>query len=115
MLQLSDGTQLECQFFGLASAGVLYIDIPNMTIPEAVSKFGDSNATKKMTYTIPNETVIREGFTVLLGVQIPAADATVVRVTMRKPYTDESEESQEVLQYKAALEMLGIETGVNES
>ena len=36
-----------------------------------------------------NETIVREGFTKILGVEIPSTSGDIVRVSMRKPYMDE--------------------------
>lgn len=89
MLILNDGTELECTLFGLASVGILYIDIVGGTLTNMLEIFSDKNKTKRMTYKTQNEEVIRDGFTTILGVQLPSADSNTVRVSIRKPYADE--------------------------
>lgn len=91
---LNDGTEYECTFFGLASVGIQYVDVVGQTMKEAMDKFSDTAATAVMTYvteddTGKQQTVVRKGFTTLLGVQLPAADGNTVRVSLRRPYADE--------------------------
>ena len=89
MLILNDGTELECTLFGLAGVGILYIDIVGGTLTNMLEIFSDKNKTKRMTYKTQNEEVIRDGFTTILGVQLPSADSNTVRISIRKPYSDE--------------------------
>ena len=109
---LSNKNEYECTFCGLSSVGILYIDIKGTDLTGALTEFSSQSNTEKIIYRTPLSDTLYEGFTKLLGVEY-VIDGSTVRVSMRKPYTDEAEESQEVLQYKAALELLGIETGVN--
>ena len=89
MLVLNDGTELECTLFGLTSVWILYIDIVGGTLTNMLEIFSDKNKTKRMTYKTQNEEVIRDGFTTILGVQLPSADSNTVRISLRKPYADE--------------------------
>ena len=89
MLIFNYGTELECTLFGLASVGILYIDIVGGTLTNMLEIFSDKNRTKRMTYKTQNEEVIRDGFTTILGVQLPSADSNTVRISIRKPYADE--------------------------
>lgn len=113
-ISLADGTVLPCDFFGYAaSAGLQYIDVPDVTVAEAASLFSDPEKTSRITFENASETAIREGFTVCAGITV---SDNVCRVMMRRPYA-ESEDNEaleaaqaEVAQYKAALELLGIDT-----
>ncbi len=88
-ITLADGTEYECRLFGLASVGILYIDLIGATLLQALTDFSDTEKTKRIICENQNETVTREGFTKILGVEIPSAEWDTVRVSLRKPYADE--------------------------
>ena len=88
-LTLADGTEYDCRLFGLASVGILYIDLVGTTLLQALTDFSSSEKTSKMVCVNENETIVREGFTKILGVEIPSTSGDIVRVSMRKPYVDE--------------------------
>lgn len=97
--------------------GDMYIDIPNITMSEAFNTFSNPEKTKRMEFRSGDSITTFEGFTILGGVENPYNLPDTVRVTMRKG-VDATEEAlataqSEAAQYKAALELLGIETGVN--
>lgn len=111
---LADGTEFPCDFFGYAeSVGWQYIDIPDITLADAASVFSDSEKTSRIVFKNSSDTVVREGFTVCVGVTITEG---ICRITMRRPYaqpedTQALEEAKaEAAEYKAALELLGITT-----
>lgn len=117
-LILADGTQFEYTLGGAVSMiGDMYIDIPNISILEAVNAFSDPEKTKHMEFWAGGSVSAFDNYTVLGGVENPYNLPNTVRVTMRKGL-DTTEEAlvaaqSEAAQYKAALELLGIETGVN--
>lgn len=117
-LILADGTQFEYTLGGAVSMiGDMYIDIPNISILEAVNAFSDPEKTKHMEFWAGGSVSAFDNYTVLGGVENPYNLPNTVRVTMRKG-VDTTEEAlvaaqSEAAQYKAALELLGIETGVN--
>lgn len=113
-ITLADGVEFPCNFFGYAeSIGWQYIDIPNITLAEAASIFSDLEKTSRITFTNFSDTVVREGFTVCVGVTLTE---DVCRITMRRPYVQPGdtqalgEAKAEAAEYKAALELLGITT-----
>lgn len=89
MLQLADGTQFECEFFGLSSVGILYIDLVGVSLADAINTFTNAEKTNHMVYEAGGETVVRDSFTVCLGANLPSVDLNNVRISMRKPYSDE--------------------------
>ena len=119
-LILNDGSKLEYTLGGAVSMiGDMYIDIPNITLTKAVIIFSNTEKTKHMEFWSGGSVAAFDGFTELGGVEVPYNLPDTVRITMRKG-ADTTEESlsaalSEAAQYKAALELLGIETEVNES
>ena len=119
-LILNDGSKLEYTLGGAVSMiGDMYIDIPNITLTKAVIIFSNTEKTKHMEFWSGGSVAAFDGFTELGGVEVPYNLPDTVRITMRKG-ADTTEEAlssalSEAAQYKAALELLGIETGVNES
>ena len=117
---LNDGSKLEYTLGGAVSMiGDMYIDIPNITLTKAVIIFSNTEKTKHMEFWSGGSVAAFDGFTELGGVEVPYNLPDTVRITMRKG-ADTTEEAlsaalSESAQYKAALELLGIETGVNES
>lgn len=88
-ITLADGTEYECRLFGLASVGILYIDLIGVTLLQALTDFSNAEKTARIICENQNETVTREGFTKILGVEIPSVEGNAVRVSLRKPYADE--------------------------
>ena len=117
-LILNDGSKLEYTLGGAVSMiGDMYIDIPNITLTKAVIIFSNTEKTKHMEFWSGGSVAVFDGFTELGGVEVPYNLPDTVRITMRKG-ADTTEEAlsaalSEAAQYKAALEMLGIETEVN--
>ena len=117
-LILNDGSKLEYTLGGAVSMiGDMYIDIPNITLTKAVIIFSNTEITKHMEFWSGGSVAAFDGFTELGGVEVPYNLPDTVRITMRKG-ADTTEEAlsaalSEAAQYKAALELLGIETGVN--
>ena len=119
-LILNDGSKLEYTLGGAVSMiGDMYIDIPNITLTKAVIIFSNTEKTKHMEFWSGGSVAAFDGFTELGGVEVPYNLPDTVRITMRKG-ADTTEEAlsaalSEAAQYKAARELLGIETEVNES
>ena len=119
-LILNDGSKLEYTLGGAVSMiGDMYIDIPNITLTKAVIIFSNTEKTKHIEFWSGGSVAAFDGFTELGGVEVPYNLPDTVRITMRKG-ADTTEEAlsaalSEAAQYKAALELLGIETEVNES
>ena len=119
-LIFNDGSKLEYTLGGAVSMiGDMYIDIPNITLTKAVIIFSNTEKTKHMEFWSGGSVAAFDGFTELGGVEVPYNLPDTVRITMRKG-ADTTEEAlsaalSEAAQYKAALELLGIETEVNES
>ena len=119
-LVLADGSEYEYTLGGaVSSIGDMYIDISNISMSRAFIIFSNSEKTKHMEFRSGDSVATFDGFTVLGGVETPYNLPDTVRITMRKG-TDSTEEElataqAEAAQYKAALELLGVETEVNES
>lgn len=120
-LILADGTQLPYNFGGAVSMiGDMYIDIPDLSLTKAVIIFSNTEKTKHMEFWAGDSVTVIDNYTVLGGVETPYNQQGIVRITMRKG-ADVTEEAlvaaqSEAAQYKAALELLGIDTQeVNES
>lgn len=117
-LILADGTQLEYTLGGAVSMiGDMYIDIPNLSLTKAVIIFSNTEKTKHMEFWSGGGVTAFDNYTVLGGVETPYNQEGFVRITMRKG-ADVTEEAlvaaqSEAAQYKAALNLLGIETEVN--
>ena len=117
-LVLADGSEYEYTLGGaVSSIGDMYIDILNLTLAKAVIIFSNTEKTKHMEFWSGGSVAAFDGFTVLGGVETPYNLPDTVRITMRKG-VDSTEEAlataqAEAAQYKAALELLGIETEVN--
>ena len=117
-LVLADGSEYEYTLGGaVSSIGDMYIDISNISMSRAFIIFSNSEKTKHMEFWSGGSVAAFDGFTVLGGVETPYNLPDTVRITMRKG-VDSTEEAlataqAESAQYKAALELLGIETGVN--
>lgn len=117
-LVLADGSEYEYTLGGaVSSIGDMYIDILNLTLAKAVIIFSNTEKTKHMEFWSGGSVAVFDGFTELGGVEVPYNLPDTVRITMRKG-ADTTEEAlsaalSEAAQYKAALELLGIETEVN--
>ena len=117
-LVLADGSEYEYTLGGaVSSIGDMYIDISNISMSRAFIIFSNSEKTKHMEFWSGGSVAAFDGFTELGGVEVPYNLPDTVRITMRKG-ADTTEEAlssalSEAAQYKAALELLGIETGVN--
>ena len=117
-LVLADGSEYEYTLGGAASSiGDMYIAISNISMSRAFIIFSNSEKTKHMEFLSGGSVAVFDGFTELGGVEVPYNLPDTVRITMRKG-VDSTEEAlataqAEAAQYKAALELLGIETGVN--
>ena len=117
-LVLADGSEYEYTLGGaVSSIGDMYIDISNISMSRAFIIFSNSEKTKHMEFWSGGSVAAFDGFTELGGVEVPYNLPDTVRITMRKG-ADTTEEAlsaalSEAAQYKAALELLGIETEVN--
>lgn len=87
MVKLANGKKFDCPFLGVASVGIAYIDIQGSSLLEALSVFGDSDATKIIVYHegAPDERTLT-GYTQLIGVEYADTDMQIIRVSLRRPY-----------------------------
>ena len=88
-ITLNDGTIYNCLFCGLASVGILYLDIPVATLAEALEIFSDKNNSKHLVYKTPEEKIVYDNFIKVIGVEWAYNDSSAVRVALRRPYEGE--------------------------
>lgn len=86
---LNNGKIYECPFCGLASVGILYVDVFGVSLREALEIFSDPNNTKSMVYRGGEECVTYEGYTTIIGVEYAYNNTSAVRVALRRPYVGE--------------------------
>lgn len=114
-IKLNDSTAYECSFCGLSSSGTLYLDVPGLSLSEALTVFSDKNQVKTVVYSAGDASIQYSGYTNLIGIEY-VLDGASVRVSLRRPYLTDSDEQAlegakaEAAEYKAALELLGIIT-----
>lgn len=80
------GVHYDCSFCGLASVGILYVDVVGETLASALERFGNANNTRRLTYRSAAGDTVYEGYTVILGVERVTG---AVRVSLRRPYEGE--------------------------
>lgn len=88
--KLDSGTAYDCPFCGLASVGILYVDIMGTTLAEALAMFSVPTNTRHMEYHAGEATVTYDGYTKILGVEYAYNNTTAVRVSLRRPYEGEN-------------------------
>ena len=90
---LADGTEFDCNFCGVSSTGVIYIDLLQINMLGAITAFGDKEKVSKIIYRTSEgeEThdAVYENFSVLIGVQLVQNLDGITRVSMRRPYVGE--------------------------
>lgn len=86
---LNNGKIYECPFCGLASVGILYVDVIGASLAEALEVFGAPANTKHMEYIAGGETAVYDGYTKIIGVEYAYNDSSAVRVALRRPYEGE--------------------------
>lgn len=86
---LNNGKIYDCPFCGLASVGILYVDILGVTLAEALAAFSAPANTKHMEYIAGGETTVYDGYTKIIGVEYAYNDSSAVRVALRRPYKGE--------------------------
>ena len=86
---LNNGTEYECPFCGLASVGILYVDILGVTLLDALTAFSVTDNTRHMEYIAGEETEAYDGYTKIIGVEYAYNDSRAVRVALRRPYEGE--------------------------
>jgi len=112
-IKLNDSTAYECSFCGLSSSGTLYLDVPGLSLSEALTTFSDQNQVKTVVYSAGDASIQYSGYTNLIGIEY-VLDGASVRVSLRRPYLTEGdsqaleEAKAEAAQYKTALELMGI-------
>ena len=84
--KINNGTIYECPFCGLASVGILYVDLVGMNLVQALEIFNNPENTKHLEHISGSEQVSYEGFTFLIGVEWAYNDRNAVRVSLRRPY-----------------------------
>lgn len=87
---LKSGKQYECPFCGLASVGVLYVDILGSTLEDALMTFSTPGNTRHMEYSAGEEKITYDGYTKILGVEYAYNNTAAVRVSLRRPYEGET-------------------------
>lgn len=90
---LADGSEFNCNFCGVSSSGVMYLDLTGISMAQAVSLFGNAEKVSKIIYRTYAEEDHQDteynNFSVLIGVQyVQNLDGTT-RVSMRRPYVGE--------------------------
>ena len=90
---LTDGTEFDCNFCGVSSTGVIYIDILNTGMLQAIQAFGDKEKVSKIIYQTSSENgpvdTEYNNFSVLIGVQDVQNLQGITRISMRRPYVGE--------------------------
>lgn len=90
---LTDGTEFDCNFCGVSSTGVIYIDILNSSMLQAIQAFGDKEKVSKIIYRTTTEKGFVDteynNFSVLIGVQAVQNLQGITRISMRRPYVGE--------------------------
>lgn len=90
---LTDGTEFDCNFCGVSSTGVIYIDILGTTMLGAIQAFGDKEKVSKIIYRTSQEGKVNDteynNFSVLIGVQDVQNLQGITRISMRRPYVGE--------------------------
>lgn len=86
---LNNGKIYDCPFCGLASVGILYVDIRGVTLIDALTAFSASANTRHMEYIAGGETTVYDGYTKIIGVEYAYNDSSAVRVALRRPYEGE--------------------------
>lgn len=87
--KIVNGTAYDCPFCGLASVGILYVDILGVTLIDALTAFSASANTRRMEYIAGGETTVYDGYTKVIGVEYAYNDSSAVRVALRRPYEGE--------------------------
>lgn len=87
--KITNGTAYDCPFCGLASVGILYVDILGVTLLDALTAFSASANTRHMEYVAGEETTVYDGYTKIIGVEYAYNDSSAVRVALRRPYEGE--------------------------
>lgn len=89
-LLTANGIKFPCNFFGVASAGCLIVDVDTDLIT-AANIFNDENETSEIKYIFDNngEEEIRlvKGFTSLLSVSNLYGEITGVRIMLQRPFS----------------------------
>ena len=86
---LNNGKIYDCPFCGLASVGILYVDILGVMLVEALAAFSDPANTRHMEYIAGGKTTVYDGYTKIIGVEYAYNDSSAVRVALRRPYEGE--------------------------
>ena len=87
--KIANGTAYDCPFCGLASVGILYVDILGVTLIDALTAFSASANTRHMEYIAGGETAVYDGYTKVIGVEYAYNESSAVRVALRRPYDGE--------------------------
>ena len=88
--EIANGTAYDCPFCGLASVGILYVDILGVTLSDALSVFSVPANTRHMEYRAGEEKIVYDGYTKILGVEYAYNNTSAVRVSLRRPYEGET-------------------------
>ena len=90
---LANEQEFDCNFCGVSSTGVMYIDLVGVSLAQAVTLFSNAENTSKIIYrTFQGENAqntVYNNFSVLIGVQYVQNLDGLTRVSMRRPYVGE--------------------------
>ena len=86
---LADGTEFDCNFCGVSSTGVIYIDLLKTNMLGAITAFGNKENVSKIIYRTSQGDTEYNNFSVLIGVQLVQNLDGITRVSMRRPYVGE--------------------------
>ena len=90
---LTDGTEFNCNFCGVSSTGVIYLDLLNISMMNAVTLFGNAEKVSTIIYRTSQGEQINDkeynNFSILIGVQYVQNLQGITRVSMRRPYVGE--------------------------
>ena len=88
--KVNNGTIYECPFCGLASVGILYVDLVDMNLVQALEIFNNPENTKHLEYISGSEKVSYEGLPFLIGVECAYNDINAGRLSVWTPYEGET-------------------------
>lgn len=86
---VATGAEYECRFCGLASVGILYVDIVGLSLLEALTAFSSPDITSTLKVQSGEAGRVFNGYTRLVGVEWADSAEECVRIALRKPYVGE--------------------------
>lgn len=90
---LANEQEFDCNFCGISSTGIMYIDLVGVSLAQAVNLFSNAENVRKIIYRTTTEKDTQDteynNFSVLIGVEYVQNLDGLTRVTMRRPYVGE--------------------------